>query len=184
MTLTGLPHSSELLPPDSLSPPKLQPAKTFEDLLKSPMIAGLEEAIAEFPSDVQKGVQKGVQDIVQKGIQEVQMSARDREIAEQKARIKEALERAKKNRDPLAKVAKDLPPVKGDGGGDTVGLEAPSAAKKVPPKKDDSHADLNPPLDIIAPTLGRENRDLAMFNLEIFLNFFNEKNGFINCIFR
>ena len=130
---------SDILPPDSLATAKLQPAKTFEDLLRTPTIDNL-EAVGDFPASLTEAVQP---------------SARDLDMEKKKNLIKEALERAKTNRgvgrDPLSKVAlsKEAEMAVGN-------LEAPpTAAKKVPPKKDDSHANLSPPLDIIAPTIGR-----------------------------
>jgi hypothetical protein len=136
-------YLSDILPPDSLSPPKLQPARTFEDLLKAPTVDGLGDAIAEFPAVIQEAA--------------LQPFSKDREMARQKELIKETLEKLKASRDPLAKLAAS--PAKktaNNSEGTIVGLEAPSsAAKKVPSKKDDSHVNLSAPLDIIAPTIGR-----------------------------
>jgi hypothetical protein len=145
-------YLSDILPPDSLSPPKLQPARTFEDLLKAPMIDGLEESIAEFPAVIQEAA--------------LQPFSKDREMARQKELIKETLEKLKASCDPLAKLAASRDPLAklaaspakktaNNSEGTVVGLEAPSAVKKVPPKKDDSHVNLSAPLDIIAPTIGR-----------------------------
>ncbi len=146
-------YLSDILPPDSLSPPKLQPARTFEDLLKAPTIDGLGDAIAEFPAVIQEAA--------------LQPFSKDREMARQKELIKETLEKLKASRDPLAKLAASRDPLAklaagpakktpNNSEGTIVGLEAPpSAVKKVPPKKDDSHVNLSAPLDIIAPTIGR-----------------------------
>jgi hypothetical protein len=120
-------------------------AKTFEDLLKTPTIDGLQAAVTDFPAVVQDAVLQGFD--------------RDASMAQQKALIKEALERIKANRDPLAKVSTSRPTSSKNVSSDNViGLEAPSAARKIPPKKDDSHTNLSPPLDIIAPTIGRGAR--------------------------
>ena len=84
---------SDILPPDSLATAKLQPAKTFEDLLRTPTIDNL-EAVGDFPASLTEAVQP---------------SARDLDMEKKKNLIKEALERAKTNRgvgrDPLSKVA-------------------------------------------------------------------------------
>jgi hypothetical protein len=106
----------------------------------------LEDAIAEFPAVIQEAVA-------------LQPFSKDREMARQKELIKETLEKLKASRDPLAKLAAS--PAKktaNNSEGTIVGLEAPSAAKKVPPKKDDSHVNLSAPLDIIAPTIGKGER--------------------------
>jgi hypothetical protein len=146
-------YPSDILPPDSLSPPKLQPARTFEDLLKAPTIDGLEESIAEFPAVIQEAA--------------LQPFSKDREMARQKELIKETLEKLKASRDPLANLAASRDPLAklaaspakktaSDSESTIVGLEAPPwAVKKVPPKKDDSHVNLSAHLDIIAPTIGR-----------------------------
>jgi hypothetical protein len=132
-------HFSDILPPDSLSTPKLLPAKTFEDLLKRPAIDNLEAVAGNFPAKFQEAV-KGNTDMEKK-----------------KDLIKEALEKIKtnrENRDPLTKVSAEAK--EADKSADN--LEAPPAVKKVPPKKDNSHVNLLPPIDIIQPTIGSEQK--------------------------